>query len=367
MIPNILGASLNKVDTGALSVFSQVRDLWNGGKAESLVDYTAVSRVEPIVLVDAAALHLSATPLVMQSCLSLFLGYYMQAMAISTTIGNIDVFAHLDRLNPSRRPGDSATHSAQWLLATENYKHRLPHPGNQVAMEAEQKNTAVAFGRDTAQTLRELADLSVGKQVQVEITDGKHKASIPIQVRLLASTLPTSSLVHILSQGSENLHTARERWHGWRSGQLEFIKDIVLANDLIDAHRKGLMNDKSNAYADILARRRKNQLSTFLSANPSVATASNIAVLTSETAAQVESAAGGKLASMKIRDKIFKDTYLMIMAVIDPEWGRVTFYHRGIAEATTVSESAMKAATKGSGPDLSDILKAYQLGQAPSF
>jgi hypothetical protein len=55
----------------------------------------------------------------------------------------------------------------------------------------------------------------------------------------------------------------------------------------------------------------------------------------------------------------------MIVAVIDKEWSRVTFYHRGLPDATEVSFRDLKVSSKGNGPDVSDILKAYTLGQAP--
>jgi len=58
---------------------------------------------------------------------------------------------------------------------------------------------------------------------------------------------------------------------------------------------------------------------------------------------------------------------VMSMAVIDKQWERVTFYHRGIDMHTEVGMRDLKIANKGSGPDVSDILKAYQMGNAPSL
>lgn len=411
-----------------LSSIHKILDLWRGAKSDSLIDYTQVARVEPIVLVDSDCLYLDSLPEVQQSLLSIFAGYYLQAIAISTTIGKIDVTRHLDRLNPRRNPADSATSTMGYLLAVENYRHRLPTPndGEKLALEnmvmealpeavqdairqdaarwaknhdrreadkleLDQKNSQrqtdqfnkshdlqtqvrddrlnaseMGIGRDTMSTLKELANLSIGKMLSVEITDGLHKAAIPIAIRLMASSLPSSNLVHILSIGNQDI-SVKERYHAWKAGRLEFIKDLVLCQDLIDAHRKNLMADKDGIYTNLLKRQRGNQLSTLVSGNPSIATASNLVVLSSDTAAQLELNINGKLSDFKTREKVFKNTYIMIMAVIDKQWERVTFYHRNINEVTEVGVRDLKAANKGNGPDVSDILRAYQLGNSPSL
>lgn len=357
-----------------LNVVRKIQDLWSGAKADSLIDYTQVARVEPIVLIDTDAMESDILPDAMQTLQSIFSGYYLQAMAISTNVGKVEVQRHLDKLNPHRNPGDSATNTMGWLLATESYQHRLPTPTARLSMEAitdrfednPESETSTGYGRDTVKELNELTNLCVGKMLSVEITDGLHKATIPVSIRLMASSLPTASLLHILSIGTKDTSTG-ERWHQWKSGEIEFIKDLVMCQDLIDAHKENLKHDVEGIWTAIQKRRRSNQLSTIVSANPSIATASNMCVLTSESVAGLEMRINGKLSDFKVREKIFKETYLMIMCVIDKSWNRVTFYHRGIPVATSVSADILKARNKGNGPDVSDILKAYQVGSAPSL
>jgi hypothetical protein len=457
-----------------LSAIRKITDLWSGAKADSLIDYTRVARVEPIVLIDNDCLYLESLPEVMQSLQSVFAGYYLQAIAISTNVGKVEVMRHLDKLNPNRKPLDSAMDSAGWLLAQESYRHRLPRPndarialeasdrpfykdgaqidadnnraheknlrewekdrreleahalnmtvidnksrldqaafvervrdaqrqydqnvaqfGHQKAMDMAKQDLAkaglalnekqfklqqqdredrlsaheISIGRDTLQTIKELSNLSVGKMLSVEITDGLHRASIPVSIRLIASAIPSQNIVHILSIGNEDT-SVKERYHAWKSGRLEFVRDLVFCQDLIDAHRKNLMADKDGIYANLIKRHRSNQLSTVVSGNPSVATASNLVVVSSDTASQLELKINGRLKDFKTREKLFKDTYVMIMVVIDKQWERATFYHRGIDMHTEVGMRDLKIANKGSGPDVSDILKAYQMGTAPSL
>lgn len=233
-------------------------------------------------------------------------------------------------------------------------------------MDRDLTASELAFGKDTMQTIKELSNLSVGKLFEVQITDGLHKASIPVSVRILASTMPTESLVHILSLGNKDI-SMKERWHAFKAGELDGIRDMVLCRDLIDAHQKTLMHDKDGIYSNLVSRTRNNTLSAIVSANPTVAAASNMAVISKATADMLESSINGRLKDYKTREKVFKSTSLMIMAVLEKDWGRVTFYTRGIDVGTTVSVKSLKASNKGSGPDVSDILRAYQLGNSPSL
>lgn len=349
-----------------LSVIRKITDLWSSAKADSLIDYTAVTRVEPICLIDTDVVNDEMLPDVMQSLQSIFAGYYLQAMAISTNVGRISVMHHLDKLNPKRNPVDSAIDTAGWLMAMESYKHRLPMPDNQLAMEAEGEQTKAILGRDTLPTLRDLANLSVGKMLSVEITDGNHTATIPVSIRLMASSIPTGNLIHILSVGNKDT-SVKERYHAWRAGRLEFIRDLIFCQDLIDAHRKNLIEDKTGVYGEILKRRQNNRVSTMLSGNPSVASASNLLVCSSETIEALEAELSIKFKDFASREKIFKATYMMIIAVVDRQWSRVTFYHRGINTTTEVGLRDLRSANKNTGPDVAEILKAYQLGNSPSL
>ncbi len=382
-----------------LGVLKKVFAAWmqNKGQGGDLIKYTASSRVEPIALIDSDVLHHDMLPDVMQSLQSIFAGYYLQALAISSNIGRIDVIKHLDKLNPNRNPVD-AMGSSSWLMSMESYQHGgLPRLNTRPGMEAydapeyenakdkdakkrvsgpmtdrnqskdgKSDNGNVGINKDNFASVRDLANLSVGKLLNVEITDGANKATIPISIRLMATYIPTSSIIHILSLGNKDT-TMKERWHGWRSGRLEFVRDIIFCQDLIDAHKKNLIDDKSGVYNEILKRRRNNAISTLVSGDPSLATASNLLVCSMETIRTLEGEIGREFKDFKTREKIFAESYLMIIAVIDKEWDRVTFYHRGINLPTQVSLRDLRVANKGTGPDVSEILKAYQLGNGPQL
>ncbi len=427
-----------------LSAINAIADRYSlmtsGGSKESLVQFTQAARVEPTVLVDTDVLFLDELHDVQQSLLSMFAGYYLQAVALNSTVGNAKVLSTLEKFQPNRDLDTAKSqfmgHLAGLALAKESFTHRLPgYRLASVSLEAEGGNTSrqvdpddaerdrdhkrwkqdrertqagrddkvreadeedrlkdrtfknerqereaseraredaersrvvASYGKDSLSTLKENVNLSLGKMIEVTLRHNDQTFTLPISIRLIANTIPSAKLVHILSLANEET-SASERYHGWRSGRLSFVKDLIFCRDLIDAHRKNLMANGDALYTNILAKERRNSLAAILSGTPSVAAASNMVVTSSNSIAELELSLNGKFNDFHTRQKVFEKTSLMIVAVIDKEWARVTFYTRGIPEATEVSFRDIKSSNKGSGPDVSDILKAYQLGHAPSL
>jgi hypothetical protein len=347
-------------------------DAWKAGRTDSLIDFTKPTRVEPIALIDAAVMANDMLPDLMQSFLSIFTGYYLQAVSVMATVGKVKVLRELERLNPERDLLENVATSNYFVMAKENYVDRLPFPLRSTALEADdaqaQKDVAaMGINKDAIATAKELTNLSVGKLINVEIQDGGNKANIAVNVRIIASSVPTKTLIHILTLEGED-KSWKDRMRGFFSGRLKAVRDMVFCQDLIDAHRKNLMADKDGAYTTIAKRATGNALATIVSGggNASVATASNMVIMSEATAQELELAMAGRLSDFHAREKMLRETTIMLMGVIEPGFERVTIYHRGIALPTEVGLRDLRTA-KGNGPDVGDILRAYQIGAAPAL
>lgn len=424
--------------SSAVSVLQTVNDFKarvdsSGGSADSLIAYTKPARAEPVTLIDARAQSLPYVRDVLNSLLSMYAGYYLQAVQLMVGVDRINVINMLDRLNPDRSGpgfdpefaitalGDLAKKSH--MFNKESYAYGLPFPKEpvpslecyaegldpdaadrfvaslkqrQLSLEAKEmpdKNEPLTergmkVGGKTIDQITEVPNLAVGKMLELVISqqgvkayvgsDGKEKtkevkseATIPVMVRLITNLIPPDVLVHILSDGVKD-SGFKERWHAWRSGAIS-LADMLFAVDAIDAHRKVLMHDKSGSYAEIQRRRRNNGLVTLRSGigiggtKTSIGTASNLVVMTEDTLTELEHAAGMRFSNAAQRNRVFEQSYLMIIAVIDTQWEHVTFYSRGIALPTQVSVAALQNANKGKGPDVAEILKAYRLGNNPTL
>lgn len=374
--------------TGLKAIVGWFSKAVNFQKSDSLIRFTKSTRVEPIVMVDQSLTHLPFITDVMQTLSSIFSAYYLQAASLMVNIDRINVMRLLDTLNPNRDVADASlarisdTISGESMLSLESYRYGLPMPGKQrvkplrnISLEAdggenandeqnkgEQKPELRAVIDKTQKGLSEAISLSVGRMLEVTVDAGEgKKATFPIMVRLISTIVDSRILVHILGDNSRTV-SLKERFHSWRAGQIDFWRDLVFCQDLIDEHRKALINDKTGTYDEILQRRRNNNVAAVMSTTPSVANASNMMVISKATAKLLEAELGGRLSDYKKRQQIFNSTYLMILVVVDPQWEQVTFYHRGIAIPTEVSARELKTANKGSGPDVAEILKAYTMG-----
>lgn len=357
---------IDTVVGGMLRVAGSIPQLFREMRSDSLTAYTKAARVEPLTLIDVTIRDHAAMPDLMATMLNLFSGYYLQAIAISNTIGTINVTKQLDRLNPERSFGDALVNTIDGAISTEDYRYRLPDFKRRASLEWSQNapdKSHVAFGRDTMANLRAVDNMAVGKVLEVQITQGNNSAVIPVTIRLIPAAVSPDVFVSTCSIGSQK-NTVSNRWHRFRAGELSIIGDLVMCNDLIDEHSANLKNDKSGFYNQTVERRRQNKLAAIASGSVSVATASNIAIISPATASKLEAELGGRLKDYKVRQRAFAETSLMLLAVLDPEWERVVIYHRGIQTPSELSLRELKNASKGNGADIAEIMKTF-LAQRP--
>ena len=370
---------LSPVNEGTLaagSVLSTVMDTYAKAQAvgshlktSSLVSATSVARVEPIVIVDKDCLFLEYLPDILQSTQSIFVGYWLQALSLITNVGDVNVGRVLDKLNPNRKVDtngflntivNAGIGKESLTYASESLKYKLPT----VALEAKDDKKDGALAK--VDNIDDLTNLSIGKIINVTIKNNGQEAVIPISFRLMVNTLPPASCVQLLSQGSVDLSFS-ERWFKWRAGRISFIKDLVFCQDLIREQKRTLMTDKDGVYSEIAKRAKNSKLASFFSKNPSLAEASNIVVISEETAMQLRVKHNLNLDNFKDRQKIFDKTYAMILVVIDRNYERVNMYHYGISTSTSVGLRDIKVANKGSGPNIMEVLAAFKGGNAPVF
>lgn len=379
---------------GALGAIAGIaKAIATSQKNDSLVQFTSVLRVEPVTMIDSQLERVDYLPDVLQTLLSMFCGYYLQAVACMTNVGTINVIRMLDTLNPSR-DGALAAGSAVdaingktsvGMLSMESYEHRLPR----VSQEAISPNNVRRYMQDSDafvkaknihgsvdgnvkdlsknfKTAHESVNLAVGKLLEVNIESNGNKAVFPVSVRLATAVVDSEVLTHILGASGQD-NSWGERYHRWKAGDIAFWRDLVGCQDLIDEQKKLLMKDKTGAMAEVNRRRAVNSVAALTSGTPSVASASALIVISEETAAQLERRNLGKFSDVSFRNKIMQNSLAMIIVVVNRDYESVTIYTRDIQLPTKLSVRELKTANKGGGSDVGEILKAYRLGMSPAI
>lgn len=349
----------------ALDAVGTIGNMLASTQSNSLIKFTERSRVEPIVLIANSLRELPYTPDLMKGLTSIFAGYYLQAVALSTNVGNIDTVRLLDKLNNKRSPIASAASSIDRHIATEAYKDGFPsYDVTDFALE----NKGAAFGKNTIDKAYDDVNLSVGKLLEVNISDGEHTVPLAVAIRLMVRQMPNSALVDILSLDAKK-RDVKTRYHQYREGDLKFWRDLVLCQDIINDHRKKLMADSKGGFSEASMNRQKNRLAGIFSLNPSVNTISSIAIIDHQMAKQIERTARIRLSRLRDRDELMNRAGLMLFVVIDTESELATIYHNGIDTYTELTAKELKAAARGGSkePDVGDILKSFLDSRAPSL
>jgi hypothetical protein len=339
-------------------------------KDQSLSEFARLTQVEPIVVISKDLINLDYMPDVMQSVLSIFAGYYMQAVSIITAIDSIKIIKTLDRLNPDRD-------SSGYLLTVENistqlsshYKYKLPsmEDGSNLFTSDSKDQSQASYKVKTVSDLNETVNLAVGKLVQITFKESKgSEVVVDVRIRLTPVVLSNMGVEKIIVSKTDDI-SLTERYHAWRSGRIKFIRDLIFCQDLIDEKKKAIMNDEEGVYSEIIRRVNNSKKYGLLSSNPSLVSASSIFIISEELARQIEIKFGGSLGNKRVMDKVFENTYAMMLIVVDREYDRVSFYTRGIHASSDFSIKEIKAANKGRGIDIGDVLKTFTMGQAPSF
>lgn len=210
------------------------------------------------------------------------------------------------------------------------------------------------------------AHLITGKIFELSASYGGSRATVQIMVSLNTKFTRPSNLVDILAVGGES-RSFKERWHGWRSGELRFLQDIILGSDLIDNELRVGIHDETGAWLQARENDAGNKVSAILTGKRSVGSASGIFVIHARTARAIEARIGGKLEDMSTRSKVFKRTYGLLLVVIDPDRESVTVYHRGINKVNTLPLSEFIKTRGKDGSDMTDVIKLFLNGTGPTL
>lgn len=343
----------------------------------SLADLAKPCRVEPIAIIDNVLADQPYMQDLMKLSTSQFAAYYLQAVNMVMGVGRIDTLKVFDSLNPVRSVGGDVLGTvfskelySEGLPSLESFSQRVDQReiaeysfeaytyGMEAAdKEAAKKAHANLSSSDTGK-IYEVENLAVGKLLNVTIDGGDgNKAQLPVLIRLIPAVVPSEALTHIFTAGGRDSWS--HRYFLVKTGQLQFWRDFVLGQDMIDAHMKTLMTDRSGVYKEITDRRRNNVSKAVTSGRVSLADASNIAIISSATMKTTASQLYSRIDDISVREKIFDNSYLLMLLVVDERWGRVTVYHRGIDLSSTYRLDDIKMAEKNKGTDITELFKMF--------
>jgi len=408
-----------KIDLTPLEIAQQAAGAINAARFSSLPEYTASTRLAPIVLIDKRVLVTDPklTTALLQTLLSVYCSYYLTAINLSMQVGNVKVMRLLDQFSTNRDLLTAASNNIAFTLedidddstVLPNYslesgtisddgnvykynkKYKKPNYGGSIKYSntsttsnnnsntstTSNNNGAYQAGLDKARssekpysvdkTIHNIIDesnLAVGKLLEVHLVQGNQSVTIPVHATLVPKSIEPEDFIDIAKANSVD-KSASGRWHQWRAGEIRFIKDYLLTQDLIEADKKALLADKTGTLLSTRSKRTKGVFAALLSGYASPNAVSTMIIISKQTASDLELAIKGSLKNAHVRQQYFESNSTMMLVVVDVRMERFTIYQRGIADYKEHTLEDIKGNnSKTNGTDLEAILKAYQLGNA---
>ena len=352
------------------------------GNSQSLVDLTKPLRVEPYTIIDSSLTYVDFMPEVMQSLQSSFTGFWLLAADMISSCQGAKALSTLDRINPSRDAGFSEfasrvrqSYSREALYwSAENYKFGLPTNHSwqvrQAAAEAADNGNRMSnndtLGKSVSQGVNEVANLSVGKLVNVVIGDKEERRDVRVAIRLMVAEAPAETILNLVQDKSTST-TFRERLFDYRMGRIGLL-DMILCRDLLRERKRQMLRDKDGVYGEVRSRQLAHKRAGLASGSASAAEASNLVVLSSELCNDIQSRLGLDIDDFADRNKIFENLNAMIVVRVDRMNLRVTFFYDGVRQASSMGVNDIRISNKKQGgPDIMDIFSALKEGSAPRY
>jgi len=375
------------------------------GTPMAITDIGKIARIEPITVIDKDLIGISELNYILHGVLNLYTAFYLQAISIlSADLQDVRILKILDKTNPDRdlktvltsgyTSYESYTNHPPTTLSLDFCKYKLPTftvdgkvyskediddwPGKLVNQQLEYDRPSK--DNITLQKVDYLDKLptAVGKIIEVKFSynnksGNKEKDSssnttvIPVLVRLDTMLMPSDVLRSILTANEDEIRFSA-RFADAIRGRISFIKDFILCSDLIKAQKKTMMKDPTGIYTQILKRINSSRAYSAITGNISMAAISSIFVISAKTEKAIKEKIGGDLTNKLTRKIVFDNVSAMCIVVVDDEWEMVSIYIRDMDSYSQNSFKDFKVISdKLNSSQITDLLKAFSIGQAPSF
>lgn len=356
------------------STVDSVSGRLRAAKAKSYIEYSKVTTIEPPTVVDEELVNLPILPAILQSVLTQFTVFYIQAATIHLNLGRINIVGKLDPLNPNRSSGlpsfpnvslESEDNTSEFLEFSNGLKSFDATGLEDFKINVSQGKNIGGKGTKTDgligqsdKMFKETAPLSVGRVFDFEIHDGDKSAKVPLTVRLRTATIKKDPLLKLLSL-KQVPRGFFARIKGFMEGDKEFWRDVVLNRDLVKEHRDALLKDSTGLYKERLNVARKNKRAALSRLEPSIATYATLYIVSKDTILNLTSKYGVDFSRPKVREKVFADSGAMIIAVVDyKDYETVTFYYHSLENSRELTFTQLqREVTSSKGADLTDIIQ----------
>jgi hypothetical protein len=198
----------------------------------------------------------------------------------------------------------------------------------------------------------------MGELFEVKLTNPNgngNSITVPIFIQMQPTVIPDNIAPRFIDMGVPQ--SVWQRWTMMRAGELHWFHDFLLHRDMA-RRAQSMMKDpvKAKVYNDYLrtvAKKNKYAMadaSDNLNAKMSSNLANSVMIFSEDTLMQAKVDSGIDLHNPDDRRRYFRNTYTMILVVVDPLHQRVTIYFNGLDGEVNSSYSDFRPNAKDFNP-----------------
>ncbi len=233
------------------------------------------------------------------------------------------------------------------------------------------KNTSPVSGSRYIETPKEV-NIPSGRIIELQFGSDK-KPGINLNVNLFLQLMPIFVPRDVIG-AFVNMNfepSMRKRYLQYKTGEISFFKDFLLAMDIQKDRRNSMKSDKSGVLSDMLKKQKNSLFDSMMKYMSIYKNKQNIANTIMVVNATDFNAVCSKynLNFTKYRDRqdFFNKSFTMMLVSIDENYNRVHIYFHGLEQYGTYTFNQIASNAKTEKYDLTDIMKAYSQGVAPKF
>lgn len=425
---DIIRSGMNVVSTIASSVYGIGRNmLGNVGdvRAKSLSQYSTDLQLRPVFAIEKEILNDEKIDVLMQAGLANYAGFYIVALSIDNTINGVRVGKMVGKYSPNRDAVGSALDLLGENIASvsrEDFKvdipeydrptlstlgfksglRSIPSLPEAYLKQLELRTESVYATRDEAQAeadkinaanakekteqpeakqtpvypstkvaeqamrdeINKLQSLAIGRILTVTVSRDKQSADINMVLKPELKSLRSNLLIDVANLSNKPT-SMRDRFIAYfKRGTIASMLDYLVCLDLIQAHRRALVQDTAGYYEKVHDRIVNNKVAALLTGEFSVGTVANTWIISDTTALRLQASIGGKLDNYTIRNKFMEKSGVMTLIVYNPDHQRVYIYNHGIEDVTDIGINYLIKKSESKSFDM-DIFKMLSQGSAP--
>lgn len=425
---DIIRSGMNVVSSIASSVYGIGRNmLGNVGdvRAKSLSQYSTDLQLRPVFAIEKEILNDEKIDVLMQAGLANYAGFYIVALSIDNTINGVRVGKMVGKYSPNRDAVGSALDLLGENIASvsrEDFKvdipeydrptlstlgfksglRSIPSLPDAYLKQLELRTETVYATREEAQAeadkinatnakekveqpeakaapvypstkvaeqamrdeINKLQSLAIGRILTVTVSRDKQSADINMVLKPELKSLRSNLLIDVANLSNKPT-SMRDRFIAYfKRGTIASMLDYLVCLDLIQAHRRALVQDTAGYYEKVHDRIVNNKVAALLTGEFSVGTVANTWIISDTTALRLQASIGGKLDNYTIRNKFMEKSGVMTLIVYNPDHQRVYIYNHGIEDVTDIGINYLVKKSESKSFDM-DIFKMLSQGSAP--